>query len=80
MRIMALVSSGRTSFKVVGEDVVTGDGTRLPRGEVTNHIRNLILKAELQGDDTVSIRRCCCAALPMRCAAPTSSARSPATR
>jgi hypothetical protein len=30
--------------------VVTGTGAKLPRGEVTTHIRNLIVKAGLQGD------------------------------
>ena len=51
MRIQALVRGGTHEFKVVGEDVVTGEGTTLPRGEVTTHIRNLIMKAKLQGDE-----------------------------
>jgi hypothetical protein len=50
-RVLAMVSSGSHRFSVQGEDVVTGDGARLPRGEVTTHIRNLILKAGLQGDE-----------------------------
>jgi hypothetical protein len=50
-RVFALVSGGSHRFKVEGEDVVTGEGARLPRGEVTTHIRNLILKAKLQGDE-----------------------------
>jgi hypothetical protein len=41
-------------------DVVTGNGTRLPAGQVTAHIRNLILKARLQGrhplDQTLLLR------------------------
>jgi MotA/TolQ/ExbB proton channel family protein len=35
-------------LRVSGEDVLTAEGTRLPRGLVTSHIRNLILKAGLQ--------------------------------
>jgi hypothetical protein len=66
-RVAALVSRGVRDFRVVGQNVVTDDGTRLPPGEVTNHIRNLILKAQLQEhhrlDQTLL-----------------SSARSPATR
>jgi hypothetical protein len=41
-------------------DVVTADGTRLPAGQITAHIRNLILKATLQGrprlDQTLLLR------------------------
>ena len=80
-RVLALVSrADRTVSAWQGADVVTADGAKLPRGEVTAHIRNLILKAGLQGDGIGSTRRCCCAASPMPCAAPTSSARSPAIR
>jgi hypothetical protein len=35
---------------VEGPDVVTTQG-KLPRGQVTGHIRNLILKSTLQGDE-----------------------------
>ncbi len=59
-RVFALVSRGTPSFRVLGPDVVTGDGTRLPLGQVTAHIRNLILKAGLQGhhrlDQTLLLR------------------------
>jgi hypothetical protein len=60
-RLSALVSRGAKSFRVVGDDVVTGDGARLPPGLVTSHIRNLILKAGLQGhqhrlDQTLLLR------------------------
>ncbi len=51
MRILALVRGGTHEYKVVGEDVVNGEGAMLPRGEVTTHIRNLIMKDKLQGDD-----------------------------
>ena len=72
-------AAARRTFKVVGQDVVTADGTRLPPGQVTAHIRNLILKAGLQGhhrlDQTLLLR-----GLADALAAPTSSARSPATR
>ena len=59
-RVAALVSQGVPGFKVVGEDVLTADGAALPRGRVTSHIRNLILKAKLQGkhrlDQTLLLR------------------------
>jgi hypothetical protein len=59
-RVFALVGSGAGGFKAVGEDVVTGDGTKLPRGQITSHIRNLIVKARLQGhhrlDQTLLLR------------------------
>jgi len=59
-RVFSLVSQGTPGFKVVGQDVVTEDGTTLPRGEVTGHIRNLIVKARLQGhhrlDQTLLLR------------------------
>ncbi len=59
-RVLALVSGGARGFKVVGPDVVSGDGTLLPRGRVTEHIRNLILKARLQAqgriDQTLLLR------------------------
>src|SRR5262249_28369335 len=46
--------------KVVGQDVVTADGARLPPGQITAHIRNLILKSALQGrhrlDQTLLLR------------------------
>jgi hypothetical protein len=59
-RVFALVSQGAASFKVVGQDVQTDDGNTLPRGRVTDHIRNLIVKARLQGhhrlDQTLLLR------------------------
>ena len=59
-RVFALVSSGAPDLRVVGMDVVTAHGTRLPAGQVTAHIRNLILKATLQGrhrlDQTLLLR------------------------
>jgi hypothetical protein len=56
-RAFALVQRGARRFRVVGEDVVIDGGvteaatdtTRLPPGRVTGHIRNLVLKAGLQG-------------------------------
>ena len=68
-RVFALVSRGAPGFRVVGPDVVTADGTRLPPGQVTTHIRNLILKAGCRAT-TGSIRPCCCAGSPTRCAGP----------
>jgi MotA/TolQ/ExbB proton channel family len=44
-------SNGVPQLKVDGTEVVTTEGTKLPHGEVTAHIRNLILKATLQGDE-----------------------------
>jgi hypothetical protein len=59
-RVFALVSNGPPDLRVVGMDVVTADGTRLPAGQITAHIRNLILKATLQGrhrlDQTLLLR------------------------
>src|SRR5499433_44522 len=59
-RVAALVSRGVDGFSVAGQNVVTSDGTRLPPGQVTDHIRNLILKADLQGghrlDQTLLLR------------------------
>src|SRR5438445_734461 len=46
-----MVSRGVTGFSVAGANVITADGSRLPPGHVTNHIRNLILTAGLQGDE-----------------------------
>ena len=50
-RVLALVSKGVPQLKVDGTEVVTPEGAKLPRGEVTSHIRNLLLKASLQGDE-----------------------------
>jgi hypothetical protein len=59
-RVAALVSAGAPDLRVVGADVMTADGTRLPAGRITGHIRNLILKAGLQGnhrlDQTLLLR------------------------
>jgi MotA/TolQ/ExbB proton channel family len=59
-RVLALVSKGVRGFSVAGANVITTDGGRLPPGQVTNHIRNLILKAQLQGhhrlDQTLLLR------------------------
>jgi len=59
-RVLAMVSRGVTGFSVAGANVITADGSRLPPGHVTNHIRNLILKAGLQGhhrlDQTLLLR------------------------
>jgi MotA/TolQ/ExbB proton channel family len=59
-RVLALVSRGVTGFSVAGANVITAEGARLPSGHVTNHIRNLILKAQLQGhhrlDQTLLLR------------------------
>jgi MotA/TolQ/ExbB proton channel family len=57
-RVLALVSAG-AKLKVVGTDVVTADGAKLPPGHITTHIRNLILKSNLQGgqiDQTLLLR------------------------
>ena len=59
-RVLAMVSRGVTGFSVAGANVITTDGARLPPGHVTGHIRNLILKAKLQGhhrlDQTLLLR------------------------
>jgi hypothetical protein len=59
-RVYALVASGAGGFKTAGEEVVSEDGTILPRGSITTHIRNLLVKARLQGhqrlDQTLLLR------------------------
>jgi hypothetical protein len=59
-RVAAVVSRDTGGLRVVGAEVVTADGVRLPPGQVTGHIRNLILKAGLQGgerlDQTLLLR------------------------
>ena len=59
-RVAALVNREVSGFTVAGQNVTTTDGTRLPPGRVTGHIRNLILKARLQGhhrlDQTLLLR------------------------
>src|SRR5258708_3216745 len=59
-RVLAIVGRGVERFNVAGPNVVTSDGRRLPEGRVTAHIRNLLLKAGLQGrhriDQTLLLR------------------------
>jgi hypothetical protein len=59
-RIAAIVRQGVDGFSVAGRNVVTADGTRLPAGLVSDHIRNLIEKSRLQGhkrlDQTLLLR------------------------
>ncbi len=59
-RVFSMVSRGAPDLRVEGEKVVTADGAALPAGEITAHIRNLILKARLQGrhrlDQTLLLR------------------------
>jgi MotA/TolQ/ExbB proton channel family len=59
-RVFSLVSRGVPDLRVVAGDVVTVNGARLPAGQITAHIRNLILKATLQGrhrlDQTLLLR------------------------
>ena len=59
-RVFAIVGQGALGLRVVGPEVVAGDGTKLPSGCVAEHIRNLILKAGLQGrhrlDQTLLLR------------------------
>jgi hypothetical protein len=50
-RVAAMVGHGVPHLRVEGSEVVTGEGSKLPRGEITGHIRNLLLKAGLQGDE-----------------------------
>jgi hypothetical protein len=59
-RVYSLVSRGVPDLRVVAGDGVAVDGIRLPPGQITTHIRNLILKANLQGrhrlDQTLLLR------------------------
>src|SRR5258708_35326988 len=59
LRVLSLVSSGVPNLRVSGSDVLAPDGTKLPAGHITPHIRNIILKAGLQGgriDQTLLLR------------------------
>src|SRR5579871_6375238 len=59
-RAFALVTRGAAKLSVDRGDVVVGDGVRLPRGHIASHLRNLVLKAGLQGharlDQTLLLR------------------------
>jgi len=59
-RVAALVGREVSGFTVAGQNVLTADQMRLPPGQVTGHIRNLTLKARLQGhhrlDQTLLLR------------------------
>jgi hypothetical protein len=58
-RVLSLVSNGGPNLRVSGTDVLAPDGTKLPAGHITTHIRNIILKAGLQGgriDQTLLLR------------------------
>ena len=58
-RVLSMVSHGGPHLRVVGQDVLAPDGTKLPQGHITAHIRNLILKSDLQGgriDQTLLLR------------------------
>jgi hypothetical protein len=59
-RLRAIIEKGATGFSVAGQNVITTEGTRLPPGRVTAHIRNLVLKARLETrhrlDQTVLLR------------------------
>jgi biopolymer transport protein ExbB/TolQ len=59
-RVKAIVEKTPGRFTVAGQNVVASDGSRLAPGAVTNHIRNLVLKAGLQGsrrlDQTLLLR------------------------
>jgi hypothetical protein len=58
-RVLSLVSHGGPHLRVVGENVLAPDGSKLPDGPITSHIRNIILKAGLQGgriDQTLLLR------------------------
>lgn len=58
-RVSSIVSQSRSGFRVVGSDVLAGND-KLPPGRVAEHIRNLVLKADLQGrhrlDQTLLLR------------------------
>ena len=59
-RVAVLVSQNMAGFRVAGGEVLTTDGVKLPPGHVSGHIRNLIVKAGLQGhhrlDQTLLLR------------------------
>jgi hypothetical protein len=59
-RLRAIIEKSPTGYSVAGQNVVTAEGTRLPPGRITAHIRNLVLKARLEGrhriDQTLLLR------------------------
>ncbi len=59
-RVSALIEKSPGKVTVAGRNVITDDGSRLPEGRVTQHIRNLVLKSGLQGrhriDQTLLLR------------------------
>jgi hypothetical protein len=58
--VSAIVSRNPSGIRVDGANIIAGDGTKLPSGSVAEHIRNLVLKARLQGkhrlDQTLLLR------------------------
>ena len=58
-RVSAIVSQSPSGFRVEGADVLAGNN-KLPPGRVAEHIRNLVLKASMQGrhrlDQTLLLR------------------------
>ena len=60
LRVLGILKNGVDDFRVHQDEVETSQGVRLPEGQVTNHIRNLILKSKLQGrhrlDQTLLLR------------------------
>jgi hypothetical protein len=79
-RVFSLVSRGVPDLRVVAGDVVTVDGTRLPSRADHRRISAISFSRRRCRDVTGSIRPCCCAASPMRCAVRTNSGRSRAMR
>ena len=75
----ALIAAGSGGLHLDGDAVVVEGAGKLPPGLVAGHIHDLAVKARLQGprrlDQTLLLR-----GLAAGCAAPTSSAPSPATR
>ena len=59
-RLRTIIEKGSKGFSVAGQNVITAEGVRLPPGRVTAHIRNLVLKARLEGrhriDQTLLLR------------------------
>jgi len=60
-RVRDRVMNGVSAYRTEGRRVVTDDGAALPVGRVTDHIRNLVVKAEKQGrerrlDQTLLLR------------------------
>ncbi len=50
-RVSDRVMNGVAAYRIEGRRVVTDDGAALPAGRITDYIRNLVVKAQKQGQE-----------------------------